>query len=93
MPVSWGRYYPDFVAELDDGRILVVEYKGKHLKHDPKEVKKAQVGKLWESVSEGRGVFVQVEVELDGLNMREQLMRAIGTLDQDWHTGWYLMRY
>ena len=77
MPVSWGRFYPDFVAELEDGRILVVEYKGKHLKHDPREMKKAQVGKLWESVSKSRGVFVQVEVELDGLNMREQLTRAI----------------
>src|SRR3954452_16996266 len=25
------KFYPDFVAMLTDGRILVVEYKGKHL--------------------------------------------------------------
>ena len=77
LPVSWGKFYPDFVAELDDGRTLVVEYKGQHIKHDPKEVKKVQVGKLWQAVSEKRGVFVQVEVEKGGLNMREQIAKAI----------------
>lgn len=78
LPVSWGKFYPDFVAELEDGRTLVVEYKGQHIKNDPKEIKKVQVGKLWQTVSKGRGVFVQVEVEVDGLNMREQITKAIG---------------
>ena len=77
LPVSWGKFYPDFVAELEDGRTLVVEYKGQHIKHDPKEVKKVQIGSLWERVSEKKGVFVQVEVERDGLNMREQIAKAI----------------
>ena len=77
LPVSWGRFYPDFVAELDDGRTLVVEYKGQHIKHDPKEVKKVQVGKLWEAVSGGQGVFVLVEAEVDVLDMREQITKAI----------------
>lgn len=29
LPTSSGRFYPDFVCELTDGRILVVEYKGR----------------------------------------------------------------
>ena len=31
LPTSTDRFYPDFVAELDDDRIMVVEYKGEHL--------------------------------------------------------------
>ncbi|MEP5151918.1 MAG: restriction endonuclease subunit R, partial [Planktotalea sp.] len=50
LPVAWGRFYPELVAELEDGRVLVVEFKGKHLKHDPKEVTKGQVRKRWENV-------------------------------------------
>jgi type III restriction enzyme len=59
------------------GRTLVVEYKGQHIKHDPKEIKKVQVGKLWQTVSKKQGVFVQVEVDKDGLNMRGQIAKAI----------------
>ncbi len=28
LPRVGGRFYPDFVARLNDGRIFVVEYKG-----------------------------------------------------------------
>ena len=28
LPTATDRFYPDFVAQLDDGRLLVVEYKG-----------------------------------------------------------------
>jgi type III restriction enzyme len=65
------------VAELEDWRTLVVEYKGQHIKHDLKEIKKVQVGKLWQSVSNRQAVFVQVEVEVAGLNMRDQMAKAI----------------
>ena len=34
LPTASGKFYPDFVAELTDGRILVVEYKGAHLTDD-----------------------------------------------------------
>ena len=30
LPTSTDRFYPDFVALLNDGRLLVVEYKGAH---------------------------------------------------------------
>ena len=31
LPTATGTFYPDFVAELNDGRVLTVEYKGEHL--------------------------------------------------------------
>ena len=55
LQLSGGRFYPDFVAMLTDGRILVVEYKGKHLAEDARE--KRMVGELWEEASDGLCLF------------------------------------
>ena len=35
-----GNFSPDFVANLDDGRVFVVEHKGAHLLLDPDEQEK-----------------------------------------------------
>ena len=40
LPLAGGKFYPDFVAELENGKILVVEYKGKHLAHQPRHQRK-----------------------------------------------------
>jgi len=51
-------FYPDFVCQLNDGRILVVEYKGKHiLEYAPEEEKKA-IGAVWADRSKGKCIFV-----------------------------------
>jgi hypothetical protein len=34
LPLATGRFYPDFVAHLTDGGMLVVEYKSAQL-HEP----------------------------------------------------------
>jgi len=31
LPTTEGWFYPDFVAEIEDGRYLVEEYKGEHI--------------------------------------------------------------
>ena len=49
-------FYPDFICQLADGRIMAVEYKGKHLWNDAEE--KRAVGAVWQSRSKGRCVFV-----------------------------------
>ena len=36
LPTSFGRFHPDFVCQLTDGRVLVAEYKGEHLRAVPK---------------------------------------------------------
>jgi type III restriction enzyme len=60
LPLSPGRFYPDFLAELNDGRYAIVEYKGPHIANDPKELHKKAVGELWEARSSGRCVFVRL---------------------------------
>lgn len=56
LPLSTGFFYPDFIAELDDGRILIVEYKGDIYVHDSQQ--KKNVGELWEEQSNGKGLFL-----------------------------------
>ncbi len=58
LPTSSGRFFPDFVCELKDGRILVVEYKGAHLRNVPSEIEKDQVGRLWAEKSAGKCLFL-----------------------------------
>ncbi len=38
LPTATGTFYPDFFAELNDGRVLLTEYKGEHLiEHEPQK--------------------------------------------------------
>ena len=77
LPTSSGRFYPDFVCELTDGRILVVEYKGAHLQGMPKEIEKAQVGRVWAANSGGRACFAWVLKTVEGRGVSQQLDDAI----------------
>jgi len=77
LPTSRGKFYPDFVVELKDGRMVVVEYKGQHLRAEPYEIEKRAVGQLWarKSASKCRFEFVfkkgdngeSLAVQLDAL--------------------------
>ena len=58
LPTSTDYFYPDFVAELTDGRVLAVEYKGAHLLGNADTREKAQVGHQWEATSGGRCLFL-----------------------------------
>jgi type III restriction enzyme len=53
---SKGRFYPDFLSKLRDGRYLIVEYKGKD--RYPLEQEKRDIGELWEKRSDGQCLFV-----------------------------------
>ena len=68
LPTPTHLFYPDFIVRLKDGRILVVEYKGKNLWKDAEE--KRQVGKLWEKCSNGKCIFVMVSMGI-GEGLRE----------------------
>ena len=69
--------YPDFVSELMDGRLLVVEYKGEQIRGMAKEIEKAQVGKVWAERSGGRCLFAFVYLQDGGRNMAQQLDAAL----------------
>lgn len=58
---------------LNDGRILVVEHKGKHLIDSADTKEKLAIGKLWKSKSAGKGLLVDAEKVKDGLNVVEQI--------------------
>jgi type III restriction enzyme len=58
LQTSKDLFYPDFVCQLMDGRILVVEYKGGHLYTAEDAEEKRTIGAVWESRSGGRCLFV-----------------------------------
>lgn len=58
LQTATDRFYPDFVAELNDGRILVVEYKGEDRWSNDDSKEKRAVGELWAERSAGRCIFV-----------------------------------
>lgn len=57
LPKSPGRFFPDFIVELRDGRIVLIEYKMGKMSHDPEEQHKRAVGQLWADRSGGRTLF------------------------------------
>jgi type III restriction enzyme len=58
LPTATDYFYPDFVAELTDGRLLAVEYKGEPYKTNDDSREKQQVGHQWEQSSGGRCLFL-----------------------------------
>ncbi|MBB6580916.1 DEAD/DEAH box helicase family protein [Ralstonia solanacearum] len=58
LPTSTDYFYPDFVAELADGRLFVVEYKGEPYKTNDDSREKKLVGEQWEKSSNGRCLFL-----------------------------------
>lgn len=73
LPTATDRFYPDFVARLVDGRLLVVEYKGAHIAEGSDTAEKRTVGALWQQRSGGQGLFIVVEKDVDGKDARQQL--------------------
>lgn len=78
LPTATDKFYPDFVAQMNDGRLLVVEYKGAHIADGPDTAEKRTIGQLWERKSGGKGLFVVVEKTVDGRDMRAQMVEKIG---------------
>lgn len=78
MPTAKQRTYPDFVARLTDGRLLVVEYKGGDRFSSDQEKEKRMVGALWAQRSGGKGLYLMAQLaDEKGRNVRAQLLAAI----------------
>lgn len=60
LQTSTDKFYPDFVAMLQDGRILVVEYKGEYLWSNDDSKEKRDLGELWADRSNGSCLFVML---------------------------------
>lgn len=78
LPTSTDRFYPDFVAQLNDSRILVVEYKGAHLFNADDAKEKRTIGEVWAAASKGRCRFAMVtDVASAGRSISAQLRAAM----------------
>jgi type III restriction enzyme len=79
LPTSTDRFYPDFVALLEDGRLLVVEYKGAAYVTNDDSKEKRLLGELWEAKSNGKGLFLMAEKADElGRGVFEQIRAKIG---------------
>src|SRR5262249_43464321 len=58
LQTSRDWFYPDFVCQLADERILVVEYKGSFLYGSADSEEKRAIGAVWSSRSNGSCIFV-----------------------------------
>lgn len=71
LQTSTDWFYPDFVCLLNDGRLLVVEYKGSHLSGGEDAGEKRAVGQVWESRSAGKCLFVMPDgADLDTIRTK-----------------------
>lgn len=78
LPLHNGWFYPDFVAELTNGKVLVVEYKGAHLISGDDAQEKQNIGELWAEQSGGKYLFLMAVKEDNlGKTVDRQIARII----------------
>ncbi|KAB0664087.1 DEAD/DEAH box helicase [Oryzomonas japonica] len=78
LPTATDYFYPDFVCELADGRVLVIEYKGEPYKTNDDSREKAQIGYQWQQSSGGRCLFLFAVLEDEyGRNVSQQIDNAV----------------
>lgn len=73
LPTSTDYFYPDFIAELTDGRLLAVEYKGEPYETNDDSREKKQVGHQWEQASNGRCLFLFAVKDDNGRSLSQQV--------------------
>lgn len=79
LPLAKNWFYPDFIAELLDGRLLVIEYKGWVYASNDDSREKRAVGELWARKSGGKCMFLMAELkDKQGKGVYQQLDAVIG---------------
>ena len=78
LPLAHGKFYPDFICMLKDGRMLVVEYKGDVYVTNDDSAEKRAIGSKWAEMSGGSCIFLMaVEQDDKGRDVRQQIIDAI----------------
>ena len=81
--MAGGNFYPDFVAKLKDGRVLVVEYKGQQHaeEQETKDTRENRIiGEQWQMVSDGKGTFVLATMKKGDVSaLKQQIRTAVST--------------
>ncbi len=79
LPLAHYKFYPDFVCELRDGRMLVVEYKGQAYASNDDSAEKRAIGNKWADLSEDKCLFIMaIEQDSQDRDVRQQLLKVIG---------------
>ena len=77
LPTATDYFYPDFVCELVDGRVLAIEYKGEPYKTNDDSREKIQIGEQWEKTSGGRCLFLMAVADDKGRSVVQQIADKI----------------
>ena len=75
LPLAHAHFYPDFIGQLDDGRMFAVEYKGEQLRNANDTIEKDAIGRRWAANSNGKYLFATVFKSEGGMDVRQQLDR------------------
>ena len=71
LPVASGNFYPDMVAKLNDGRLFLIEPKGRV---DETDLEKEKVGLRFAEASNGKALFVMIrQNDSRGRDVAQQL--------------------
>ena len=77
LPLANDWFYPDFVTELEDGRLLVIEYKGEGYKTTDDSKEKKAVGELWAKSSNEKCLFLFAVEDDQGKDVYTQIDNII----------------
>lgn len=81
LPTERDYFYPDFVAELIDGSIFVLEYKGDHLVTADDARIKNDIGLQWAKNSNGKRIFLMARSkDEDGRSLEDQINQALSVI-------------
>ena len=70
-------FYPDFIGELVDGRLFVLEYKGELTGQSADTIEKTAIGKLWAMQDSSRYVYATIYGSASsGLTVAQQIEEA-----------------
>ncbi|MDR0662717.1 MAG: hypothetical protein LBF80_01370 [Spirochaetaceae bacterium] len=80
MSIDW--FYPDFLAQLCDSSILVVEYKGENLISNDDTKEKANTGEIWAKLARGKALFMLATIRKGGKSLAEQIREKIALYNE-----------
>lgn len=77
LPTATDYFYPDFICELLDGRMVAIEYKGEPYKTNDDSREKIQIGEQWEKTSDKRCLFLMAVRDDHGRSTGQQITDKI----------------
>jgi type III restriction enzyme len=78
LPLAHGKFYPDFICQLKDGRMLIVEYKGEAYVSNDDSAEKRAIGEKWAELGGENYLFIMaVEKDAQGRDVRQQILDLI----------------